>query len=67
MYGRKQRFWPAIMKEFGALGLPEEMAHIAWVESGFDPNALSGAGAAGLWQMTTTTVQSLGQSNEPDM
>jgi membrane-bound lytic murein transglycosylase D len=36
------------------------MAYIAWVESGFDPNAQSGAGAAGLWQMTTTTAQSLG-------
>ena len=60
MYGRKQRYWPAITKDFGALGLPEEMAYIAWVESGFDPNAQSGAGAVGLWQMTTTTAQSLG-------
>jgi membrane-bound lytic murein transglycosylase D len=49
-----------IMKEFGALGLPEEMAHIAWVESGFDPAAQSPAGALGLWQMTSTTAQSLG-------
>ncbi|MCW5633713.1 MAG: transglycosylase SLT domain-containing protein [Rubrivivax sp.] len=60
MYGRKQRYWPAIMREFGALGLPEEMAYIAWVESGFDPEARSSAGATGLWQMTTTTAQSLG-------
>jgi soluble lytic murein transglycosylase-like protein len=60
MYGRKQRYWPVIMKEFSALGLPEEMAYIAWVESGFDPNAQSPAGATGLWQMTTTTAQSLG-------
>ena len=58
--GRKQRYWPMIMKEFSALGLPEEMAHIAWVESGFDPVAQSPAGALGLWQMTTTTAQSLG-------
>jgi membrane-bound lytic murein transglycosylase D len=60
MYGRKQRYWPVIMKEFGALGLPEEMAYIAWVESGFDPNAQSPAGAVGLWQMVTTTAQSVG-------
>lgn len=60
MAGRKQRYWPLILKEFRALGLPEEMAHIAWVESGFDPSAQSGAGAVGLWQMTTTTAQSLG-------
>ncbi len=60
MYGRKQHHWPAITKEFAALGLPEEMAYIAWVESGFDAAAQSGAGAVGLWQMTTTTAQSLG-------
>ena len=60
MYGLKQRHWPVITKAFGALGLPEEMAYIAWVESGFDPNAQSPAGATGLWQMTTTTAQSLG-------
>ncbi len=60
LYGRMQRHWPMIMKEFGALGLPEEMAYIAWVESGFDPVAQSPAGAAGLWQMTGTTAQSLG-------
>jgi len=58
--GRKLRYWPTIMREFSALGLPEEMAYIAWVESRFDPNAQSPAGALGLWQMTTTTAQSLG-------
>lgn len=57
---RKQRYWPMILREFGALGLPEEMAYIAWVESGFDPAAQSPAGALGLWQMTSTTAQSLG-------
>jgi transglycosylase-like protein with SLT domain/FHA domain-containing protein len=60
MYGRKQRYWPVITKDFDALGLPDEMAYIAWVESGFDPNAQSEAGAAGLWQMTTTTARSMG-------
>ncbi|MBL8324222.1 MAG: transglycosylase SLT domain-containing protein [Rubrivivax sp.] len=60
MYGRKQRYWPVITREFGALGLPEEMAYIAWVESGFDPNAQSPAGAVGLWQMMGSTAQSLG-------
>lgn len=60
MFGRKQRYWPTISREFGALGLPEEMAYIAWVESRFDPAAQSPAGALGLWQMTTSTAQSLG-------
>jgi soluble lytic murein transglycosylase-like protein len=57
---RKQRYWPTILKEFSALGLPEEMAYIAWVESGFDPNAQSPVGALGLWQMMAPTAQSLG-------
>ena len=64
MYGRKQRYWPVITRDFDALGLPEEMAYIAWVESGFDPNAQSAAGAAGLWQMTTTTARSMGLTVE---
>jgi membrane-bound lytic murein transglycosylase D len=60
MYNRKLRYWPAILKDFGAMGLPEEMAYVAWVESGFDPSAQSPAGAVGLWQMTSSTAQSLG-------
>ncbi len=60
MLERRQRYWPMIQKEFAALGLPDEMAHIAWVESGFDPAVRSPAGALGLWQMTATTAQSLG-------
>ena len=65
-YGRKLQHWPTILKEFSALGLPEEMAYIAWVESGFDPNAQSGAGATGLWQMVTSTALSLGLTVNSD-
>ena len=46
-----------ILKEFGALGLPEEMAYIAWAETQFDPNARSKAGAAGMWQMGADTAR----------
>jgi pSer/pThr/pTyr-binding forkhead associated (FHA) protein/soluble lytic murein transglycosylase-like protein len=52
IYHRKQKYWPAILREFGALGLPEEMAYIAWAETQFDPKAKSPVGAAGMWQMT---------------
>lgn len=52
IYKRKQKYWPTILKEFGALGLPEEMAYIAWAETQFDPKARSPVGAAGMWQMT---------------
>src|SRR3954453_14105026 len=47
-----------IQKEFNALGMPEEMAYVAWAETQFDPKAKSQAGAAGMWQLTATTAQS---------
>jgi soluble lytic murein transglycosylase-like protein/pSer/pThr/pTyr-binding forkhead associated (FHA) protein len=60
IYQRKQRYWPMITREFGALGLPEEMAYVAWAETQFDPKAKSSAGAAGMWQMTPSTAQNYG-------
>jgi pSer/pThr/pTyr-binding forkhead associated (FHA) protein/soluble lytic murein transglycosylase-like protein len=57
VYGRKQKYWPMILKEFGALGLPEEMAFIAWAETQFDPAARSKAGAAGMWQLGADTAR----------
>jgi len=57
IYHRKQKYWPMIQKEFSALGLPEEMAYIAWAETQFDPKAKSPAGAAGMWQLTPSTAQ----------
>jgi soluble lytic murein transglycosylase-like protein len=60
VYGRRNRHWPAIAREFAALGLPEEMAYIAWAETQFDPALVSGAGAKGMWQMTAGTARELG-------
>jgi soluble lytic murein transglycosylase-like protein len=50
VYARKKQYWPIIVKEFSALGLPEEIAYVAWQESNFDPFAQSAAGARGMWQ-----------------
>jgi soluble lytic murein transglycosylase-like protein len=60
IYKRKLRYWPMISKQFDALGLPEEMAFVAWEESKFDPSARSSAGAVGMWQMTSETARRLG-------
>jgi soluble lytic murein transglycosylase-like protein len=60
VYGRKQRYWPMITRQFSALGLPEEMAYVAWAETQFDPRAKSAAGAAGMWQMMPSTAQNYG-------
>ena len=50
VYARKKQYWPIIVKEFSALGLPEEIAYVAWQESNFDPFAQSSVGARGMWQ-----------------
>ncbi len=60
VYRRRVRYWPAITREFSALGLPEEMAYVAWAETQFDPEAISPAGAKGMWQMTAPTARELG-------
>jgi predicted Zn-dependent peptidase len=46
-------------------GLPEDLLWLAAVESGFDPRAVSGAGAAGLWQFMPGTAQLYGLDQTP--
>ena len=60
VYRRRVHYWPMITREFSALGLPEEMAYVAWAETQFDPDAVSPAGAKGMWQMTASTARELG-------
>ncbi len=60
IYRRKQQYWPLIVKEFSALGLPEEMGYVAWQESGFDPLAESGARARGMWQFMDFRAREFG-------
>ena len=48
-----------LMKEiFRRNGLPEDLAYLPHVESSFDYNAYSSAGAAGVWQFTRGTGRS---------
>jgi membrane-bound lytic murein transglycosylase D len=47
---RKTRYWPVIERAFLAEGLPTDLGYVAWVESGFEPEARSGMGAFGMWQ-----------------
>ena len=60
VYRRKQQYWPLIVKEFSALGLPEELAYVAWQESGFDPLAESSARARGMWQFMDFRAREFG-------
>ncbi|MBN1129621.1 MAG: transglycosylase SLT domain-containing protein [Chitinispirillaceae bacterium] len=55
---RKEKYFPMINKVFRENNLPVELAYISMLESGFNPKALSHAGARGLWQfMPKTGVQ----------
>jgi membrane-bound lytic murein transglycosylase D len=55
------RLKPIIVKN----GAPRELFWLAEIESGFDPNARSPAGAVGMYQLTAPTAKSLGLSTWP--
>jgi membrane-bound lytic murein transglycosylase D len=53
---RAELYLPEIRRVFAAAHLPPELVYLPHVESSFNPNALSRAGAAGLWQFTKDTA-----------
>jgi membrane-bound lytic murein transglycosylase D len=57
---RAGRYLPMILEVFRQKGLPEELVFTAMIESGFDPVAVSRAGAKGLWQFMATTARRYG-------
>lgn len=54
------RYVPMIRRELRARGMPEDLVYLAFVESGFSPDALSRTRAAGLWQLMEGTGRDLG-------
>ena len=52
---RSTRYLPLIKETFREYGLPEDLAYLAMIESGFNPNAYSPAGACGMWQFIKGT------------
>lgn len=52
---RSGRWKPTIEGILTAYGIPAELAALPHVESSYNPDATSKAGAAGVWQFTTTT------------
>jgi len=52
---RSGRWEPHIMKVLADHGVPYELAALPHVESSYNPDAYSHAGAAGLWQFTRST------------
>lgn len=57
---RASLYLPYARQVFRDKGLPDEVVYLAFVESGFNPNAYSTAGAAGMWQFMPYTGRKYG-------
>lgn len=57
---RAQIYLPLVKTIFKEMGVPEDIAYLAFVESGFNPNAVSSAGATGMWQFMRYTGKRYG-------
>ncbi len=61
---RSGRYLPMMRKIFAEAGLPQDLAYLAMVESGFNDKAYSWAHAAGPWQFIESTGRRYGLKND---
>jgi membrane-bound lytic murein transglycosylase D len=59
-FGRAGRYLEMIRDTLRDHGLPEDLAFVAMIESGFNPVAVSRAGAKGMWQFMAGTARRYG-------
>jgi membrane-bound lytic murein transglycosylase D len=52
--------WEQMVRTFQAEGVPVELLAVGWVESRFNPRALSPKGARGVWQFMPETARRYG-------
>ncbi|MBW1991436.1 MAG: lytic transglycosylase domain-containing protein [Deltaproteobacteria bacterium] len=57
---RSTRYLPMIRAIFQEHGLPQDLAYLAMIESGFNPHAYSRAHACGMWQFIRSTGRRYG-------
>jgi hypothetical protein len=57
---RKNKYFPMIRRILRDSKLPEDLAYVSMLESGFNPRALSHCGARGLWQFMPETGKRYG-------
>ena len=55
---KSNAYFPIIEKHLAKYGLPDELKYLSIVESGLNPQAISRAGAGGLWQFMPYTGRS---------
>ena len=58
MLNRKNIYFPIFERLLKKYGLPDELKYLSIVESGLNPQAISKAGAVGLWQFMPATGRS---------
>lgn len=61
---RSETYLPYVHKVLKERGMPEELAYLPFVESGFNPRAYSRAGAAGMWQFMRYTGRKYGLASD---
>lgn len=59
---RSARYLPVVEAELQRAGLPQDLVYVAMIESGFRPDAVSHAGAMGMWQFIASTGRRYGLS-----
>lgn len=64
---RSGRYHEIIVKTFRELGLPKDLIAVAFIESGFNVEAVSTAGASGMWQFMPATARAYGLVVENDI
>ena len=60
MIKKANRYFPIVEPILKANGIPDDFKYLMVIESNLNPNARSGAGAAGLWQFMQTTGREYG-------
>jgi hypothetical protein len=57
---KREEYLPVIREIFAEEGVPEDLINVALIESGFNKDARSYAGAVGMWQFMKSTGRSYG-------
>ena len=64
---RSGRYVEVITKQLRELGLPKDLIAVAFIESGFNVEAISSAGATGMWQLMPATARAYGLTIESNV